>query len=221
MTNVLLTLRCCQGILAIIAELDGASNLDAKYLMLSRQILLIGAGVTAPRTATPSQSSRGSPSRSGKGSPPRASVPPLDLASHFVPGSNVEVGDCPAVAVQSQPQFAMLLPVPCDIDHLTGQSILLTTLASCSRRRSFRTMMTREWAWRDRALGAAVAGKGFHACLTAQHRTRVQRTHLKSCIAAMCTTCKAISWAPRRCVLGISTDFQSSFSHLGQYESKG
>ncbi|BDA47090.1 probable Laminin-like protein epi-1 at N-terminal half [Coccomyxa sp. Obi] len=47
-------------------------------------------GVSAPRTATPSQSSRGSPSRSGKGSPPRAAVPPLDLASHFVPGSNVE-----------------------------------------------------------------------------------------------------------------------------------
>ncbi|CAL8471705.1 g11247 [Coccomyxa elongata] len=47
-------------------------------------------GVSAPRTGTPSQSSRGSPSRSGKGSPPRAAVPPLDLACHFVPGSNVE-----------------------------------------------------------------------------------------------------------------------------------
>ncbi|KAK9918082.1 hypothetical protein WJX75_001065 [Coccomyxa subellipsoidea] len=47
-------------------------------------------GVSAPINGTPSQSSRGSPSRSARGSPPRSSIPPLDLASHFVPGSNVE-----------------------------------------------------------------------------------------------------------------------------------
>lgn len=52
---------------------------------------MLTAGVAAPMNGTPSQSSRGSPSRSAKGSPPRAVVPHLDLASHFVPGSNVEV----------------------------------------------------------------------------------------------------------------------------------
>lgn len=49
-------------------------------------------GVEAPRKGTPpSVSSRASPTRSARGSPPRPGLPPLDLASHYVPGSNVEV----------------------------------------------------------------------------------------------------------------------------------
>ena len=66
------------------------------------------AGHAAPVAGTQSASSRGSPSQSVRGDPPRAAASHPPIGSHYLPGTNVEVGQ-QALESPSEERWVLIL----------------------------------------------------------------------------------------------------------------